>query len=148
MFRVHIISIPIYLRFWYSRKYWFHDHKATPVLTLSWPFSSRCLALTFFFFFNFYYLDEICGIYSEQQYNRWPLPGICESERTFAFGYHFGSSQSAHWLSHICGLSGCCRCLQIHIGKSSGQIFSFLFRNQFCSTSVYMFSLWSPFTLN
>lgn len=42
-------------------------------------------------------------------------------------------------------VAGVCKSILV---RAFGQIFSFLFRNQFCSTSVQMFLLWSPFTFN
>lgn len=117
--------------------------KITDVLQIRCPYPDPDeVKLTFYFqvlasnlfLKNFHHLDEICGIYFEQQYNRWPLSRICKPERTLTFGYHFGSSQSAHWLSHICCLSGCCRCLQIHIGKKHLAKYF---------TSLYVFSLCS-----
>lgn len=66
--------------------------------------------------------DEVCGIYTKQQHNRWPLSGICEPEGAATSGFYSGPAQLAHRLSHLCCLPSCCRCLQVHIGEHKRMI--------------------------
>lgn len=72
-----------------------------------------------FFFFLLSLLDEICGVNPQQQHNRWPLSGVCESKGPPAPGHHLGPAQSAYRLPHLSSLPSCSWSLQIYIGKDN-----------------------------
>lgn len=72
---------------------------------------------------NTLFPDEICGIHTQQQHNRWPLSRVCQPKRPATTGFYFGLAELAHRLPHICRLSSCSRGLQVHTGEDTFNFF-------------------------